>query len=95
LSDQLNISLIGNNANYYKIDSDIRIDNDLDGIPDNDIDNKNHSSYTDGDIYSIADFSETKIRERTIRVTLMKDGVETSQDIKIIFDFIPESATVS
>jgi hypothetical protein len=86
---------MGNNADYYKIDSDIRIDSDLDGIPDNDVDNKNQSSYNDGTIYTIADFSETRIRERTIRVSIIKNGIETSKDIKIVFDFIPETSSVS
>ncbi len=95
-SDKLVLSLIGNTATTYKIDSDIRIDNDLDGVPDNDIDNKDHTSYTDGSAYIISDFADTRVRERTIRVSLISGGVVTaSKDISVVFDFIAEGLTGS
>lgn len=94
-SDQLNISMLGNTAASYTIDTNTNIDSDLDGISDNDIDNKNHPSYNDGSIFTIADFTETKTRKRTIRLSTVSDGIKESKDITIIFDFIPEVATVS
>lgn len=64
---------MGNTGSVYKIDTDIRIDSDLDGVPDNDTDNKDHSSYTDGSAYTISDFVESRVRDRTIRVTLINN----------------------
>jgi PKD repeat protein len=95
-SDKLVLSLIGNSATMYKIDSDIRIDSDLDGVPDNDSDNKDHVSYNDGSAYVISDFADARIRDRTIRVTLM-DGwvVRGTQDIHLILDFVPDTTTGS
>lgn len=91
-SDRLILSFFGNNnANTYKVDTDTRIDSDLDGVTDNDADNKNHSSYTEGGAYVISDFTDTRVRERMVRVTLMSGNtVLWTQDIKIVFDFIPE-----
>lgn len=96
-SDRLIISLLGNTtATSYAIDVDTRIDSDLDGIPDNDIDNKNHTSYTDGSTYVISDFVESRIRERTVKVTLLSNGTMIgTKDIRVILDFLPEAQSGS
>lgn len=97
-SDRLALSMIGNKRNItnYAIDTDIRVDSDLDGIPDNDIDNKSHNSYTDWSLFSINDFADSRIRERKIRITLF-DGVTKveTKDITLILDFLPENSSVS
>jgi len=90
-SDRLLLSLLWNTATTYAIDTDTRIDSNLDGIPDNDIDNQGHPSYNDGSLFIISDFGDTRVRERTIRLTLYS-GTEIvdTRDIRIIFDFVPE-----
>jgi PKD repeat protein len=95
-SDKLILSLIGNSATTYKIDTDIRIDSDLDGVPDNDVDNKDHASYTDGSTYVIGDFADARIRDRTIRVTIVNNTATVStEDIHLVLDFVPETTTGS
>lgn len=90
--DKLMLSFLGNTATTYSIDTDTRIDSDLDGIPDNDIDNKWHSSYTDGTLYVISDFAENRTRERIIRIEMVQDGITIgSKNLRLILDFIPES----
>ncbi len=44
----------------------------------------------------ISDFTDTRVHERTIRVTLVTGGIVTgTQDIRVVMDFVPEGATVS
>ncbi len=91
-SDRFALSLIGNSATEYAIDSDTRIDSDLDGTPDNDVDNRNHSSYTDGGTFVISDFAESRERSRTVRITLRSGGtVVGTKDISLTLDFVPDS----
>jgi hypothetical protein len=92
-TDKVLISLFGNaNINEYAIDTDTRIDSDLDGITDNDKDNKDSSSYTDGSVFAINDFSSTKIKEREMKITLFQGGTPiATKTITMIFDFIKDT----
>lgn len=94
--EKILLSLVGNTGTRYQIDTDTRIDSNLDGVPDNDIDNKDSASYNDGSIYAIADTSDTRIRNRTIRVSIYSGNeLVGTKDIPVVFDFIPEASTVS
>jgi PKD repeat protein len=94
--DRILLSMLGNTATSYVIDSDTSIDSDLDGIPDNDIDNVGTPSYTDGSVYVIRDFEERGKKTRTMKI-VMKSGNEImkSENITIVFDYITTPDTVS
>jgi PKD repeat protein len=94
--DRILLSMLGNTATSYTVDSDTSIDSDLDGIPDNDIDNADTPSYKDGSVYVIRDFEERGKKTRTMKVT-MKSGNEIvhSENITIVFDYITTPDTVS
>lgn len=82
------------NAVEYRIDTDVKTDSDLNGTPDDDIDNKGTDSYTTGAPFVIKEFP-TNVKERTIRISLYdgsKSLIET-QDIKVMLDYANESAT--
>ncbi|MBP9779181.1 PKD domain-containing protein [Candidatus Gracilibacteria bacterium] len=90
------VSLIGNEGTRFVIDDDTSIDSSLDGMVDNDEDNKDTASYTDGSVYSIQDFSVAGNRSRTVKLSVYNgDTLVDSDTIKIIFDYIRETSTVS
>lgn len=92
-SDILRLSFLGNNATHYAVDIDTAVDSDLDGIPDNDIDNKNTASYTAGTAFSIADFAYSQKRNRTIKVTLFNGSTPVAtRNIQLVLDFLPEAS---
>ncbi len=92
-SDAIIISMFGNNVSNYAIDTDAMIDTSLDGIPDNDSDNKDDASYTDGSPYVIYNIGNNNKREHTLRLALIKDGVVVStRPITIILDYISSTA---
>ncbi len=66
----------------------------MDGITDNDVDNRETPSYTNGSLFVIPDFANTKNRERQIKLTTY-DGTTpiASKTLTIIFDFIQEIPT--
>lgn len=95
-SDSVMISMLGNTASNYGIDTDTMIDTSLDGTPDNDIDNKDHISYTDGSIYTFVDLAGSPKREHKIRLTLLKDGsIIATRNITIILDYLASTKEVN
>lgn len=93
-SQVVKISLYGNTATAYAIDTDTAMDgsgDNLDGVTDNDIDNREHKSYSDGSLFTISDFSYATSRERTLKITLF-DGVTPikTKTITLRLDFLPE-----
>jgi phage baseplate assembly protein gpV len=94
IGEKLLIAAIGNDATNVLIDSDTKIDSDIDGVPDNDIDNKNSPSYGDGTAFEIST-RDARTHTRSIRITLMKNNEKIgSRDIKLIFDSIPDTSLV-
>jgi hypothetical protein len=92
-SDAVLISMFGNIADNYAIDTDTLIDTSLDGTPDNDADNKEDTSYTDGSVYTIRDLSSSNKREHKIQLSLIKDGsVIATRTINIILDYIASTS---
>ena len=96
-SQVVKLSLFGNTATAYAIDTDLDMDgtgDNMDGVTDNDIDNREHQSYQDGSLFTISDFSYARTRERKIKITLY-DGVTPTKTktIKLLLDFIPENST--
>lgn len=92
-SDSVLLSMLGNNASNYAIDTDIMIDTSLDGTTDNDQDNRDDSSYIDGSIYKFYDLGNDNKRERKIRLALIKDGaIVATRNITIILDYITNTA---
>ncbi len=93
--DTISISMLGNTATNYAIDTDTTIDSSLDGEPSNDEDNKDNGSYNDGSSYVFHDINTNK-REHTIRLALIKDGtVISTRSITIILDYIASSVEAS
>lgn len=91
-SQGLRLSLYGNEATRYVIDTDTDVDSNLDGTTDNDADNQGSPSYNDGSLFVIPDFNNTKKRERNIKITLYNGETPIqSKTIRLVFDFISES----
>ena len=67
-SDIIRISLLGNTGSTFAIDTDTTIDSSLDGIADNDADNRDAPSYTDGQIYSLQDLANSPKRDHQVRL---------------------------
>lgn len=90
--DKLLLSMHGNNGDEYRIDSDTKIDSDLDAIEDNDVDNKDTPSFKDGSIFSVENISESKVHKKEIKVSIIGDDgkILGSKKIQVIFDYIPE-----
>ena len=88
-TDTIILSMLGNNASNYSIDTNTLIDTSLDGTPDNDSDNKSDPSYTDGWTYSIYNIGSDNKREHKIKLALIKDGAITdTRIITVILDYI-------
>ncbi len=91
--DTLLISMYGNTANNYAIDTDALIDTSLDGIPDNDVDNKLDGSYVDGSPYTFHDLSSTNKREHKIVLSLVSSGsVVATRIITVVLDYIASTS---
>jgi PKD repeat protein len=90
--DKILLSMHGNSGNEYIIDSDIKIDSDLDAVWDNDKDNKDTPSYKDGSVFSIGNLSDVKNRNREMKLTIIGDDgkVIATKTIQVIFDYIPD-----
>ncbi len=88
-SDRIAIWLFTNEATRYVIDEDILIDSDLDGVGDNDVDNKNTDSYTTWAPYILTSLSDANSRERKIKVSIY-DGetLRESRVIRVILEYI-------
>ena len=92
-SDAVLISMFGNIASNYAIDTDTMIDTSLDGTPDNDADNKEDASYADGSVYTLHDLASSNKKERKIQLSLVKDGsVIATRTITIILDYIASTS---
>jgi PKD repeat protein len=89
--ERILISAFWNDAKEYIIDIDTKIDSDLDGIPDNDKDNKDTASYTDGSVFAITNLASVKSRNREMKLSLIgSDGATiASQKIPVVFNFLP------
>ena len=83
---------LGQDLKEFRIDADVEIDSNGDGIADNDIDNKSHSSFYDGSLWE-KEFSEDKIVKLTV---VDKEGRMNSKKIKIIFseDYFKQNADI-
>jgi PKD repeat protein len=91
--DTVLLSMYGNTSTNYAIDTDTLIDTSLDGTPDNDTDNKNDASYTDGSPYVLHDLSSTNKRERKIALSLISSGsVVATRTITVILDYIASTS---
>ncbi len=85
------ISLVWNPGTKYVIDEDISIDSDLDGIGDNDVDNTETASLSDGSVFSMQDFGINGKRNRIMKVSVFSWNVITySENIKLVLDYLPE-----
>lgn len=92
-SQNILLGLFGNtNVTEYSIDTDTKIDSDLDGSTDNDIDNQDTASYSNGSAF-LVELGEARARERTMKITLMKNGsILGTKIITVIFDFVANTA---
>lgn len=91
---KVHISLYGNEATRYVIDTDIDIDSVIDGTTDNDIDNKDSPSYTDGSLFIVPEFTGVSKRKRDMKITLYNgDTLIQSKIIHLVFDFVNEETT--
>jgi PKD repeat protein len=94
--DTVYLSMYGNKATNYTIDTDISIDTNLDGLSDNDIDNKDDASYAEGSPYTIRNFGDRNKRERQIRISTIENGMPTAtRTINIVLDYIASTAESS
>lgn len=86
--------MYGNGGNEYIIDTDTKIDSDLDAIPDNDKDNKETPSYTDGSVFSIGNITDVKTRKREMKITIVGDDgkIIGTKTLEVVFDYIPDVA---
>lgn len=91
-SEHILIGMFGNeNATEYAIDTDTKIDSDMDGVPDNDFDNKDTPSFSNGSAYLI-DLGDARSKERVIKIVLLKNGnTIATKNITVIFDFIADT----
>jgi PKD repeat protein len=94
-TDKVLLSLHGNNGKEYLIDTDTKVDSDLDAIGNNDKDNKDTPSYTDGSVYAITGLSDTKNRTRMVKIGIIGDdgAMLWTKDITLVFDYIKEVNT--
>ncbi len=87
--DSIYLSMYGNKATNYTIDTDTSIDTNLDGLSDNDIDNRDDSSYTEWSPFTIRNLWDTNKRERQIRITTVENGIPVAtKTLTVILDYI-------
>jgi hypothetical protein len=93
-SDIVRISLLGNTGSTFAIDTDTTIDSSLDGVADNDADNRDTPSYTDGEMYLLQDLTTSQKRDHQVR--LMTQGVDgtiiASRIVHIVLDYIASTS---
>jgi PKD repeat protein len=94
--DKLILSAFGNTATNYIIDTDTKIDSDLDGTGDNDKDNIDTPSYTDGSAFAV-NIANARSKNREIKISMIgEDGtLLRSQLIPVIFSYIQGSETAT
>lgn len=79
----------------FAIDTNTKIDSDTNGTPDDDIDNKDYPSYSDGSVF-VMDSSDMKIRNQRIRLTVIKNGVILGyRELDLIADFIADTSNTA
>lgn len=90
--EKILLSLFGNtDGTQFSIDTNTRIDSDTNGTPDDDADNKDYPSYTDGSVFAF-DTTDMKLHDQKMRLSVLKNGLSIGhQDIDIIADFIPNA----
>jgi len=95
--EKLLISMHGNAGNEYIIDSDTKIDSDLDAVGDNDKDNKDTSSYRDGSVFFIDTITESKTRTHEIKLSILDDAGKLigTKNIQVILDYIKEDLSAT
>lgn len=88
--DAILISMYWNSGvDNYGIDTNTVIDTSLDGVPENDTDNRDDGSYTDGSVFTLHDLASSNKRENRIKISLIKDGaVISSRNVTVILDYI-------
>jgi len=92
-NDTVMLSMLGNEGDSYSIDDDILIDSNLDSIADNDDDNKDDPSYTDGSLYIFQNLDSKNKRERKIQLTVKKNGaIISTRTVTIVLDYIAAEA---
>lgn len=91
------VSLFGNTSgNNFSIDSNTKIDSDIDGTADNDTDNKNSPSYTDGSAFEIPNENDSLSREQQIKLTVLKNGIPVgTQLLTIIRSYIVDNSNLT
>ena len=94
-TDTLILSAFGNDGTQYSIDTDTKIDSDLDGIGDNDSDNKDTPSYTDGSAFVMTRLGESKIRTRQMKISVIKNGaVLWARTVSVVLDYIADTSGI-
>lgn len=80
----------------YVIDTDTKVDSDLNGNPADDTDNKGTDSNTTGAPFLVKDL-DTAVKERTMKISIYSadNTLIESKDIKVILDYADTSATAS
>ncbi|EKE27985.1 MAG: hypothetical protein ACD_3C00111G0002 [uncultured bacterium (gcode 4)] len=80
-------------ASQYCIDTDAKIDSDLNGTTDDDCDNKWTDSYTSWTPFVIKDF-DNSIKERSMKLSISNwSKIIESKEIKVILDYIESKST--
>jgi PKD repeat protein len=89
--EKILISAFGNTAKEYIIDTDTKIDSDLDGMGDNDKDNIDTPSYSDGSVFAMTNLASVTARNREIKITLIGEngGAVGTKVIPVVFEYIP------
>lgn len=86
------LALWMNPWNRYSIDTNTAIDTDLDGVPDNDEDNKWTDSYNNGAPFFISRGERPLARKQNVKITIYESGkIVGTKMITLIFPFISES----
>lgn len=84
--------MYGNAGTNFAIDTDTDMDSNLDGVSDNDIDNKEATSYTDGSVFAIGNFGNSKTKTRKIRLSTYNGStLLASKVITVNLDFVTEN----
>jgi hypothetical protein len=93
--EKILISAFGNTAKEYIIDTDTKIDSDLDGVGDNDKDNINTASYSDGSVFALTNLASVTTRNREIKITFIGENGSPigTKTIPIVFEYIPGNNT--
>lgn len=81
------------NPTRYTIDTDIKVDSNLNGDPADDIDNKGTDSSVNGSTFVVKGFDLTS-QEKTVRLSIYdaNNTLIATKDIKMVFDYADASA---